>query len=134
MGDNEPFAELAENVSALRRSTHELQLRRDALRTTRATMRDSVQTLLALARSRALPFSTNGASPVEGAGTTYGLTEREIEILRLVAAGKSDKEVAGELSISSLTVHSHVRRILEKMDSASRTEACVRALRAGLIA
>jgi DNA-binding NarL/FixJ family response regulator len=72
--------------------------------------------------------------PEQALTAGYPLTEREIEILRLVAAGKSDKEVAGELCISSLTVHSHVRRILEKMDSASRTEACVRALRAGLIA
>ncbi|MEX1255970.1 MAG: LuxR C-terminal-related transcriptional regulator [Dehalococcoidia bacterium] len=77
----------------------------------------------------------DGVRP-ESARTTesYGLTARELEILRLAAGGQSDKEIAAALSISRLTVHSHVRRILEKMDSASRTEACVRAVRAGLIA
>jgi DNA-binding NarL/FixJ family response regulator len=83
------------------------------------------------------PKKTNqdGVRP-EAAGPTesYKLTARELQILSHVAEGKSDKQIASELSISRLTVHSHVRRILEKMDSASRTEACVRALRAGLIA
>ena len=63
----------------------------------------------------------------------YGLTVRELTVLRLVAAGKANKEIASELSISLLTVHKHVSNILGKMNATSRTEAGVRAVREGLL-
>ena len=63
----------------------------------------------------------------------YGLTLRELTVLCLVAAGRTDKEIAGELVISLLTVHKHVSNILGKMNAASRTEASVRAIREGLL-
>jgi DNA-binding CsgD family transcriptional regulator len=63
----------------------------------------------------------------------YTLTVREVMVLRLVAGGKSDKEIAIALGISTLTSHKHVHNILLKMDAASRTEAGVRAVREGLI-
>ena len=63
----------------------------------------------------------------------YRLTFREFTVLHLVATGRADKEIAGELVISPLTVHKHVANILAKMDAASRTEAGVRALREGLL-
>jgi PAS domain S-box-containing protein len=63
----------------------------------------------------------------------YALTFRELVVLNIVAAGKADKEIAAELSISPLTVQRHVANILSKMGASSRTEAGVRAVREGLI-
>jgi DNA-binding CsgD family transcriptional regulator len=63
----------------------------------------------------------------------YHLTFRELTILRLVAIGKSDSEVAITLHISVLTAHKHVANILYKMGAASRTAAGTRALREGLV-
>jgi PAS domain S-box-containing protein len=63
----------------------------------------------------------------------YSLTVRELTVLHLIVAGRSDKQVASGLSISPLTVHKHVANILAKMNASSRTEAGVRALRDGLL-
>ena len=63
----------------------------------------------------------------------YGLTFRELTVLHLVAAGKSDKEIGLELGISPLTAQKHVSNILTKMDATSRTEAVARGLREGLL-
>ncbi len=67
------------------------------------------------------------------AGSTYGLTFRELTVLHLVASGKSDKEIAVTLGISPQTVNKHVARILGKMDASSRTEAGVRAIKDGIV-
>jgi DNA-binding NarL/FixJ family response regulator len=61
-----------------------------------------------------------------------GLTEREMDVIRLVAAGKPDRAIAGELSISVRTVGNHVSRILSKTASANRTEVATYALRHGI--
>ena len=66
-------------------------------------------------------------------GNPYGLTFRELTVLHLVATGKADKEIASQLGISPLTASKHLANILSKMAAASRTEACVRALREGLL-
>jgi DNA-binding CsgD family transcriptional regulator len=63
----------------------------------------------------------------------YHLTFRELTILRVMAIGKSDGEIATALHISLLTAHKHVANILGKMGAASRTEASTRALREGLV-
>jgi len=63
----------------------------------------------------------------------YHLTFRELTVLRLVAIGKSDGQVAVALHITLLTAHKHVGNILKKMRAASRTEASTRALREGLV-
>ena len=61
-----------------------------------------------------------------------GLTEREVEVLRLVAAGRTDREIADELFISIRTASTHLRNILNKTDSANRAEAATYASRHGL--
>ena len=61
-----------------------------------------------------------------------GLTLREVEVLRLVATGKTDREIAEELFISAATVSTHVRNLLNKTGVANRTEAATYAARRGL--
>ena len=62
-----------------------------------------------------------------------GLTQREVEVLRLVAAGKTDREIADALVISVKTVGFHVGNILNKTTSSNRTEAATFASRHGLV-
>ena len=61
------------------------------------------------------------------------LSEREIEVLQRIAAGKSNKEIGAELFISEGTVKSHVKSIFAKLNVISRTEAVATATRRGLI-
>jgi two-component system NarL family response regulator len=61
------------------------------------------------------------------------LSEREISVLKLVAAGMRNKEIAFELNISEATVNVHIRHILEKLHASDRTQAVMIALRRGLI-
>ena len=61
------------------------------------------------------------------------ISERETQVLRLVASGKRNKEIAGELAIAEDTVKMHVRNILSKLNVTDRTEAVTVALRRGII-
>lgn len=61
------------------------------------------------------------------------LSGREIEVLKRIAAGKSNKEIGAELFISEGTVKTHVKSIFSKLDVVSRTEAVAAATRRGLI-
>ena len=63
----------------------------------------------------------------------YGLTDREITVLRLVAEGKTNKEIANVLELSEKTVKNHVRNIFHKLHVYDRTQAAVHAIRKGLI-
>ena len=61
------------------------------------------------------------------------LTAREVEILRLIAAGWTNGEIAGHLFISPLTCKSHVSRILTKLDARDRIQLVVLAYEGGLV-
>ena len=61
------------------------------------------------------------------------LTERETEVLRLLAQGRSNKEIAHDLSIGEKTVKTHVSNILSKLSVPSRTQAALYAVRIGLV-
>jgi DNA-binding NarL/FixJ family response regulator len=60
------------------------------------------------------------------------LTSRELDVLRLVAAGEPNKQIAAELAISERTARTHVSRILRKLHLSSRTQAALWAVREGL--
>jgi two-component system, NarL family, response regulator LiaR len=64
--------------------------------------------------------------------TAQPLTEREVEVLRMVAQGKSNRQIADELVLSLGTVRAHLSNILGKLHLASRTQATLYALREGL--
>lgn len=72
------------------------------------------------------------ARPADLPRTEEPLTEREVEVLRLVAQGLSNREVAEELVISERTVGGHMRSILSKLHLANRTQVALYALRKGL--
>ena len=61
------------------------------------------------------------------------ISPRELQVLSLMAAGKRNKEIAGDLSIAEDTVKMHVRNILSKLQVSDRTEAVTIALRRGII-
>jgi DNA-binding NarL/FixJ family response regulator len=74
--------------------------------------------------------------PATGAGSgplPDGLTEREAEVLRLIAAGRSNAEIGRELFVSEATVKTHVNRIFAKTGSRDRPQAIAYAHRRGLV-
>jgi DNA-binding NarL/FixJ family response regulator len=70
---------------------------------------------------------------VQTAGTSEELTERETEVLRLLAQGQSNKDIARSLQIVENTVKTHVQHILAKFGVQSRTQAVLYAMQLGLI-
>ncbi len=72
------------------------------------------------------------SQPAQRPPTPDPLSEREMEVLRLLAQGKSNREIADELVIAELTVRTHVSNILGKLHLASRTQAALYALKEGL--
>ena len=71
-------------------------------------------------------------SPPRQPPTSDPLSERELEVLRLIARGMSNQEIADTLVVGEATVRSHVSAILRKLQLASRTQAALYALREGL--
>ena len=80
--------------------------------------------------ARSLTSSLRGASRD---GPDAELTPREVEVLRLLGAGKTNKEIAAELQISERTARTHVSNILGKLHLTSRTQAVLWAVRQGLV-
>ena len=78
-------------------------------------------------------LSSEVAAEIAEHTTDDALTPREIEVLRLVAAGNANKEVAARLSLSEVTVKSHVKNILSKLGANDRTHAVTIALKRGII-
>jgi two-component system, NarL family, response regulator LiaR len=70
---------------------------------------------------------------IKVADSPAALTNREVEVLRLLAMGKSNKEIALELAVGETTVKTHVSNILMKLNLPSRTQAALYAVRIGLV-
>jgi DNA-binding NarL/FixJ family response regulator len=66
-------------------------------------------------------------------GISAELTSREIDVLRLLIAGRTNQEIGGQLAISEKTVEKHLREIFIKLGVTSRVEAAVRAVRENLV-
>jgi DNA-binding NarL/FixJ family response regulator len=104
---------------------YERSVLRDRLRVVRIEVRRA---------NEALAVSTEGAAgsavigfersaPIAAIGLEAALTKREIEVVRLVAAGRTNAAIAAELVVSEGTVKSHVRHILHKLHAKNRAEA-----------
>lgn len=90
---------------------------------------ETIRTVHAGKRSVPVEIATEIAEHV----ADDNLTTREIEVLRRVAAGKSNKLVAAELDISEGTVKTHMKSILPKLDASDRTHAVMIALKRGIL-
>lgn len=91
---------------------------------------EAIELALDIARMRSEPTSAPASAT---AGDTTALTARQREILRLLAAGRSNAAIADELFISERTVTTHLTRIYDRLDVSNRTEAIARATQLGLL-
>ncbi len=78
--------------------------------------------------ARGSPFEPNTL-----ARASLGISNREFEVLELLAAGRSNKEIARSLSVSLNTVKTHVSRLFDKLEATRRTQAILKARELGLI-
>ncbi len=92
-------------------------------------VRDFVSTETGLPADKTLELISSTRAPAKD----VDLTERELEILRLLARGLASVRIAGQLHVSPATVNNHVQHILKKLDAHTRLEAIRRAEHAGLI-
>jgi DNA-binding NarL/FixJ family response regulator len=74
-----------------------------------------------------------GFEPNTRVQSTLGISERELQVLELLAAGRSNKEIASQLDVSPNTVKTHVAKLFEKLEVRRRTEAILRARELGMI-
>ncbi len=97
----------------------------------------------AVARGQVILQGQSAAQLIAGAASTasitgapladFGLTEREREVLRLIARGRTNAEIAADLVISDVTVKTHINHIFAKLGARDRTDAILRAQRYGLV-
>lgn len=105
--------------------------RGDAVIAPSSTKRLLEHLVTALPEPAAASDTNEATSPAHAAVAT--LTEREREVLVLMARGRSNTEIAGELYVAEATVKTHVGRILAKLDARDRVQAVVVAYEAGLV-
>ena len=108
------------------------RLRRAAELADRLGARPLLQQITRLARRARIDLPAATAGPA-GPAVPFGLTARELEVLRLVAAGRSNQQIAAELFISPKTASVHVSNILGKLGVASRVAAAAAAHRLHLL-
>jgi DNA-binding NarL/FixJ family response regulator len=101
--------------------------------TVRAVARGQALVSPSMATKLLTEFNLLSRRVAEQHGDAPRLTDRELEVLRLVAKGMSNKEIAAELVIAENTVKNHVRNILEKLELRTRMEAAMFAVREKLI-
>jgi LuxR family maltose regulon positive regulatory protein len=119
-----PLAALAERLAVA------LQARPDA---SSGLPRDCLAPVLAALRRGPVAPPVPAATRAGARGLIEPLTARELEVLRLLAAGKSNQRIAGDLVVTLDTVKKHVSHILAKLGAANRAEAVARAHKLGLV-
>ena len=82
---------------------------------------------------RRAPVDASGEGGNPRAAEALGISPRELEVLREIAAGHSNKEIAARLHVSPNTVKTHVARLLEKLEARRRTDALRKARELGLV-
>ncbi len=87
--------------------------------------------VLGMRLMRPAPPSDTAGNPQ--AITSLGISPRELDVLRELAAGYSNKEIAARLDVSPNTVKTHVARLFDKLDARRRTEAISKARELGLV-
>jgi len=96
----------------------------------------ALQLIRRLASTTSQPVEPPTAPEIGDAASTsppHKLTPRELEVLRLLAQGKTNQDVAEDLSISKATAKVHVQHIIAKLEVSDRTQAIVRAFKLGVI-
>lgn len=78
-------------------------------------------------------FGRQASKETESTVQSHGLTQREVEVLQLVAKGASNREIANQLGIAENTVKNHLRNILDKLHLENRVQAATYAFREGLV-
>ena len=128
--------ELRAGVALAAAGERELALERlaDAYRTAkklgaRPLAAEAAREVADLGESVVRRLGRRAAAEADGAG----LSRREVEVVRLVSVGRTNREIAQELFLSTRTVDMHVRNLLRKLDSRSRIEAAHRAAELGLL-
>ena len=99
----------------------------DLVRAIQAAFRGEAQLDPEIAKKLMEEVSAGSKQP-----TAEGLTERELDVLQLIAKGQSNRAIGEELVISEKTVKTHVSNILSKLHLADRTQAAIYALKAGI--
>jgi len=111
-----PVADLLEEIVAINKRDH-----------------DPIQAGFSLAYAKKILTAFKAATPPRPEGLMDLISERELEVLRLIATGFSNKEIAEKLFISLNTVKTHTKNINSKLDVTSRTSAVARAKELGLL-
>ncbi|WP_369372697.1 response regulator [Promicromonospora sp. Populi] len=86
-----------------------------------------------ITRALIADYATRPTLPSSPDATLSTLTERELDVMKLVAAGQSNAEIAADLVLAEQTVKTHVSRILNKLDLRDRTQMVVCAYESGLV-
>lgn len=126
---DDPHAELAR--AALAAGASAVLARQSDAQEVRAAIDAVVLGLIVVDAAARDAFAVRALHGVAPAHDT--LTERELDVLRLLASGASNRRIAQRLGITENTVKAHVAAVLAKLDAATRTEAVTNALRAGLL-
>ncbi|MGW2091179.1 response regulator [Promicromonospora sukumoe] len=86
-----------------------------------------------ITRALIADYAARPAAPASSAATLGALTDRELDVMKAVAAGRSNAEIAAELHLAEQTVKTHVSRILNKLALRDRTQMVVCAYESGLV-
>ncbi len=84
-------------------------------------------------KQSAVSVNDNNSTVSKNAKNTYGLTDREIEVLALIVEGCNNSEIAKKLVITLSTAKAHVHSILQKLYVTNRTQATIQAVKEGLV-